>query len=93
MTGKDVNKGCPYGGLAAWSHVTGDHKGRLYGKRGRGGMMLLEGEGRFPNRPSGEVGRTVECDEWPRGTPLRGDREVGMDSRRRGNNGGGEEYP
>ena len=30
--------------MAAWSHVTGDHKGRPYGKRGRRGMML-EGEG------------------------------------------------
>ena len=41
-----------WGRLVARSHVTGDHKGRPYGKRGRRGMML-EGEGRFENRPYG----------------------------------------
>ena len=38
-----------WGRLVARSHVTGDHKGRPYGKRGRRGMMW-EGEGRFENR-------------------------------------------
>ena len=71
MARRGVNKGRPYGGVAARSHVTGDHEGRPYGKKERSGM-LLEGEGRFPNRPYGKVGRTVECNGRPLGTPLRG---------------------
>ena len=35
---------------------------------------MLEREGRFPNRPYGGGGRTVECNGRRRGTPLGGER-------------------
>ena len=71
-----------------------DREGRrlgspLRGERGRREMML-EGEGRFPNRPYGGVGRTVECNGRPQGLPLREEgtkRGLGRGDRV------GEEYP
>ncbi len=59
----------PCGGLVARSHVTGDHKGRPYGKGGRSGMMF---EGRAVHEPPLRgVGRTVACNGRAQGTPLR----------------------
>ena len=87
----------PYEGLVA-QHITGDHKGRPYGRNGRGrgmGPRMREDNGRgsrgraVPEPPLRGVGRTA-YNGRPQGSPLRKDgRGRGMGPRIREDNGRG----
>ena len=52
----------PYGGLVAWSHVTGDHEGRPYGK-GMGPRIREDnGGGRAVSEPPLRIAKNVGFD-------------------------------
>ena len=60
----------PYGELAERLNVTGDHKGRPYGRKGgRSGMMLEGEEGRFANRPYGGLAERLNVTGDHKGRP------------------------
>ena len=81
----------PYGGLAERLNVTGDHKGRPYGRKGRRGMMLEGEEGRFANRPYGGLAERLNVTGDHKGRPYgRNGRGRGMGPRIREDNGRGE---